>query len=241
MAPQSSEFVIVPRRPHSRLRRVLLGLGWILSLLLCAWGVNRWSVPLLDESMDQLDRVREENLALQVKLEASLQKSALLARAEQVNREALTQLQASLAEREEEVAGLRADVAFYERLVGGSATRRGLAVHSARFEAGSAGDLRYEITLTQNLKKSGLTEGDMSFSIEGVEGGALRVLDWGTLNPQRQGRPRSFSFRYFQQLSGSVILPAGFEPQRVRIRLQREGGDVEQTVPWEDTRNPAGA
>lgn len=241
MGQPASDYVIVPRRPYSRTRWVVLGAAWLLSLLACAWAVHRWSVPLLGESMDQLDRINEENLALQVKLEAALQKTAVLARADQVNREALAQLQASLAEREEEVAGLRADVTFYERLVGGSARRQGLAVHSAMFEPGSAGGLRYEITLTQNLKTSGLTEGEMSFAIEGVEGGEMRSLDWADLNPQREGRPRKFSFRYFQQLSGNVILPDGFEPQQVRVRLQRKGGDVEQTIPWEDTRRTAGA
>lgn len=241
MARPTSDFMIVPRRPHSRLRWALLGLAWAASLLGTGWGVHRWSVPLLGESMDQLDVIREENLSLQVRLERALQQSAVLQRSEQVNREALSQLQTSLGEREEEVAGLRADVAFYERLVGGSAKRQGLTVHSAVFEPGTAGDLRYEITLTQNLKKSGLTEGEMSFAIEGIADGALRVLGWNDLNPQRQGALRPFSFRYFEQLTGSVMLPEGFEAQRVRVRLRREGADVEQTIPWEDTRRPAGA
>ena len=241
MGQTASDFIIVPRRPYSRLRWVWLGLAWLATLAITAVAVHRWSVPLLGESMDQLDAVNEANLSLQVKLESALQKNAVLARAEQVNREALAQLQASLAEREEEVASLRADVGFYERLVGGSARRQGLSVHSAVFEPGSSGDFRYEITLTQNIKRSGLTEGGMSFSIEGILDGALRVLDWRNLNPQRDGAPRAFSFRYFQQLSGSVMLPEGFQPQRVRVRLTREGADVDQTIPWEDTRRPAGA
>lgn len=241
MAQVPSGFVIVPRRAHSRWRRPVLALLWLASILLTGWLVHRWSVPLLGESMDELDRLNRENLALQVKLEKALQQGAVLARTRQVNETALSELQSSLGEREEEVAALRADVAFYERLVGGSAKRQGLAVHSAIFEPGSAGDLRYEITLTQNLKKSGLTEGELSFSIEGVAGGALRVLSWADLNPQRNGAMRPFSFRYFQQITGSVILPVGFEPQRVRVRLRREGADVDQTIPWEDTRRATGA
>ncbi|MCK7592208.1 DUF6776 family protein [Pseudomarimonas salicorniae] len=241
MAQPASDFMIVPRRPRARWRWTLLTLAWLASLALVALVVHRWSVPLLGESMDQLDALNEENLALQVKLETALQKNAVLSRAEQVNREALAQLQASLSEREEEIASLRADVGFYERLVGGSAKRQGLAVHSVVFEPGASGDLRYEITLTQNIKRSGLTEGDLTFSVEGVADGALKVLGWRELNPQRDGAPRPFSFRYFQQLSGSIMLPDGFQPQRVRVRLTREGADVDQTIPWEDTRRQAGA
>lgn len=241
MGPSPSEFIIVPRRPASRRLPLWIGLGWALSLVLCGLLVQRWSAPLLGESMDQLDALNRENLALQVKLEASLQESAVLRRSEATGRDALGQLQALLVEREEEVAALRADLAFYERLVGGSAGRKGLAVHSAVFEPGELGELRYEITLTQNLKTAGVTEGGLSFAIEGMQGGELKRVEWAQLSPQHQGKPQPFSFRYFQQLSGSVLLPEGLQPQKLRVRLRRNGADVEQTIPWEDTRKEAGA
>src|SRR3546814_19579440 len=47
----------------------------------------------------------------------------------QISRDANRDLQGTLAERDEEIAGLRADVAFYERFVGATGQRRGLTVH----------------------------------------------------------------------------------------------------------------
>jgi hypothetical protein len=61
---------------------------------------------------------------------------ATLTRSDQISRDANRDLQGSLAERDEEIAGLRADVAFYERLVGATAQRRGLAVHALKMAAG---------------------------------------------------------------------------------------------------------
>lgn len=233
-----ARFVIVPHRPQSRWWWVVLALLWLASLALAGWLAHRWSVPLLAESMDRLDEVRAENLALQVRLEEALQQSTVLARAEQVNRDALQQLQGTLAEREEEIAALRADVGFYERLVGGSARRQGLTVHSVRFRPEEGDEWRYSITLTQNLERSGLTRGTLRLAIEGQQGGALATLDWPALNQQESAPGQAFEFRYFQQVEGSVMLPSGFVPQRVRVEVDRGGAQVEQTVPWEDTQKP---
>lgn len=233
-----SRFVIVPHRPQSRWRWVGVAVLWLASLVLVAWLAHRWSVPLLAESMDRLDALREENVDLQVKLEAALQQNTVLVRAEQVSRDALQQLQGTLAEREEEIAALRADVGFYERLVGGSARRQGLTVHSVRFSAEEGGEWRYSVTLTQNLERSGLTRGSLRMAIEGQQGGALATLDWAALNQQEAAPAQPFEFRYFQQVEGSVMLPEGFVPQRVRVVVDRGGAQIDQTVPWEDTQKP---
>ncbi|MFX5839876.1 DUF6776 family protein, partial [Acinetobacter baumannii] len=81
------------------------------------------------------------------------QKLATLARSDQISREANRDLQSTLAERDEEIAGLRADVAFYERLVGATAQPKGLAVHAAEFRREGAGTWRYQVTLTQSLNR----------------------------------------------------------------------------------------
>ena len=118
----------------------------------------------------------------------------------------LCELQASLAEREEEVSGLRADVAFYERLVGATGQRRGLSVHEAVFAPEEGGTWRYTVTLTQNLNRGAISKGEARISVEGVSSGRLRSLPWETL-VQKPGAPgQPFSFRYFQQLEGSVML-----------------------------------
>lgn len=241
MAKPASDFVIVPRAQQPRRWRWLLALAWILSLLACAWGVHRWSVPALGRALGELDRAEQEQAALREQLEALLREKAVLERSDQIHREALTRLQETLAEREEELAALRADVAFYERLVGGSARQKGLAVHSVHFEPLRDGRLRYEITLSQNLKTSAMTEGSLSFSIEGRVDGRPQVLEWAKLDPAAEGRPRTFSFRYFQQIKGSILLPPEFRPERVRLRIQRKGSEVEKTIPWEETKKPAGA
>ena len=65
-----------------------------------------------------------------------------------------------------------------------------------------------------------------------VKAGKLVTLGWDELH-QRSALPgQEYSFRYFQQLGGSVMLPKDFTPQRVRISLTGPGGSANQTFDW---------
>lgn len=171
--------------------------------------------------------------------EALTQQVATLRRSDQISREANAALQKTLAERDEEIAGLRADVAFYERLVGATAQRRGLSVHELRLVPQTGGVWQFTGTLTQNLSRDAVSDGTMTLAIEGSQDGALRRLDWATLrqSPNAPGVP--YSFKYFQQLEGEVFLPTGFTPARVTVRLTPRGGAVvEHSVGWADATAP---
>lgn len=215
VATPPTRFVIVPQQQTSARRRWLLIALWLTSMVAAAvaaqfWTASRFGAAASDvEQLEQeVGQLREENLQLK-------QQASVLSRSDQVSREALNQLQADLAARDEEIAGLRADVVFYERLVGGSAQRKGLSIHSVQFEAGADGDYHFHVTLTQNLKKSGMTKGNLVVAVEGVQAGKLTRLDWGTLRQQADADGLAFEFRYFQQVEGSVMFPAGFTPHRV--------------------------
>ena len=166
-------------------------------------------------------------------VEGLQQQVATLRRSDQISRDANGALQKTLAEREEEIAGLRADVAFYERLVGATEQRRGLSVHALHLVPQAADVWHFTSTLTQNLNRGAISEGALSLAIEGTQGGALRQFEWGALRqrPGADGVP--YSFKYFQQVNGEVFLPKGFTPTRVVVRLQPRGGSaIEQAYPW---------
>ena len=113
-----------------------------------------------------------------------------------------------------------------ERRQGSTGQRRGLNTHEVVFAPEAAGTWHYTITLTQNLNRGAISKGTMRFAVEGVRAGKLAGIKWDELlqKPGAPGQP--FSFRYFQQLEGSVMLPAGFTPQRVRVQLNGGGDQV---------------
>ena len=205
----------------------------LLALLFGLWGLWRVAVPAPGDLRGELSRTQEQLEEVQAQLAAEQQRTATLSRSDQISRDANRELQGALAMRDEEIAGLRADVAFYERLVGSTAQRRGLSVHAIRMQPQSERAWHFNVTLTRNLDREVVSAGNVTLSIEGSLGGRLQTLEWEDLRQQPGAPGVDFSFRYFQQVRGDVFLPEGFEPVRVNVQLDPENGpDVEQSFTW---------
>ncbi|TYT27608.1 hypothetical protein FZO89_11830 [Luteimonas viscosa] len=169
----------------------------------------------------------------QARIEALEQEVATLTRSDQISREANRDLQGTLAERDEEISALRADVAFYERFVGSTAQRRGLAVHELVLTPQTDQAWHYTVTLTQNLNRGAVSSGRLVLAVEGTRDGQLEQLDWAALRQQPDAPGVEYSFKYFQQVEGEIVLPPGFQPLRISVRLvPASGAAVEQTLPW---------
>lgn len=232
----TSRFMIVPHRPRARALVALLVIGWLASL----WGVfeltRRNSVPDYERVRGELDKALAELADLHDRVERLRQRNAVSHRSDETSRAANQAVQETLAARDEEIAQLRADVAFYERLVGGSAQRQGLAVHSLDLQPTGDGAWRYTVTLTQNLKKASVSKGQLTLRVDGVRDGKLSTLGWGDLLQAPKAPPQEFAFKYFQQLEGSLMLPAGFTPHRVRVQTRSDGRESEQVFPWQKSQ-----
>lgn len=218
--------------------------GWIyaaigvflLSLAFGGWGLWKALAP-------QPDDPRAKLATQQSRIDDLQQKVATLTRSDQISRDANRDLQGALAERDEEIAGLRADVAFYERFVGATGTRRGLSVHELQLQAQADNAWHFTATLTQNLNRGAVNSGRLTIGVEGTQGGKLQRLSWPDLRQQPDAPGIAYSFKYFQQVEGDIVPPPGFKPLRVIVRLVPAGGAaVEQSFAWnEATRKAAGA
>ena len=236
--PPRPRLIVTEHRPFRGLRLVACAVLWALSVAAAFWFGARLAAPDAGHLRERLAQVEAEHTKASQRLERLGQKAATLERSEQVGRDAARALQATLAERDAELASLRNDVAFFERLAGGGAQRQPLAVHSLTFEPAGDNGWRYLLTLTQNLKKAAISKGEFTLRVEGSQGGQLRTLGWADLVQTPDAKARPFSFKYFQQIEGSIALPAGFVPHRVRVNLRSDQGQTEQVVPWPDPATP---
>jgi len=226
-----------PLRPLRRWLLIALMVLWVASIALAWWGAARWATP-------HLASVVRENTSLRAQLkelDELRQRVTTLRSSDAISRAANQELQTSLSERDEEVSALRADVAFYERLVGTSGQRRGLSVHSVKMDQNTNGSWHFATTLTQNLNRGKISQGDLTLQIEGAKAGKLQTLQWDDLLQKPSSPAQPFQFRYFQKIEGSVMLPPGFTPHRVRVFLRSEGTTIQQAFPWSDalTGEPA--
>jgi hypothetical protein len=199
---------------------------FLLALGFGGWGAWRVLMPAHDDP-------RSIIATQQARIEALEQRAATLARSDQISRDANRDLQGTLAERDEEIAGLRADVAFYARFVGSTAQRRGLNVHALHVQRQAGQAWHFTATLTQNRDRGAVNRGQLTLSVEGSRNGRMQRLDWSQLRQQPGAPGVDYSFKYFQQVEGDILLPPGLQPVRVVVHLQPEGGAaVEQSFTW---------
>lgn len=201
---------------------------FLLALGFGLWGA--WTTFFADDADGRsasAQRARNDRLTQEV---------STLRRSDQISREANRDLERTLAERDEEIAGLRADIAFYERFVGATGQRRGLSVHDLEMRLQSGEVWHFTATLTQNLNRGAANTGRLTLGIEGTRNDRLEKLAWSGLRKLNNAPGLEYSFKYFQQVEGEVMLPQGFKPLRVTVRLVPAGGSaVEQSFPWPET------
>lgn len=216
-------------RPDQRWRlwgaMVLAALACVVLGVLLATTWADHSVDRLEH--ERIDVLRSENDTLKERV-------IVLERSEMIAKTALTEVQQTLSARAEEIDTLRADLAFYGRLVGGQ-QREGLAVHSIRIRPVSESSAwNFDVTLTQNFKRGQQTRGQLKLTVEGVEDEKLRSLDWAALTQSPSANGIAYDFRYFEQVSGTIMIPKGFEPNRIRVHAQGEGGRASHEFSWGD-------
>lgn len=228
--------LVVRAHDPGRVRLVFLALAllWIFSLVV-VWRLgSEASAPGFGDLRVQQEKSTVELGRAASELDALKDRIVVLERSEQMSRTANESLQETLRQREGEIASLRADIAFFERLVGGGAPRQPLAINA--FALRPIGDSRgyaYTLTLTQNLKKAAVTSGGVEIAIDGVDGGVLRTLTLPELTQRRQNVPIPFSFKYFQRLEGNFILPDKFTPNRVRLVVKSSSGEqAQRSIGW---------
>ena len=228
--PQPPRHIVRP--PASSLspgRWLILIVLWLFSLILAGYLGGRWT-----QAASTSDSTKPSTYQTLQKLQQQL---AILQQARRVNQVAVRALRSSLLERDGEIENLRSDVAFYSRLVGGDAHRTGLGVLALRMQPlEKTAGYTFTVTLTQAAKRDPGSRGRLFLSIEGIQAGKPVVLGWAHLAPSEQSKGLPFAFKYFQQVRGMLVLPPGFVPSRVRVRLvPKRGKPSEWTFAWAKT------
>jgi hypothetical protein len=230
--PPPPSLVVRSHDPAQRWRVLMLWVfAWLASLAVASAGIMllRDRVSAAADTVAR-DRLHRDNAGLQ-------QRIAVLERSEQVARAANGDLQQVLRDRQEQISALRADLGFFSRLTGSGARREGLAVQSLHLApAAEPRVYNFTVTITQNLKAGQLAGGRARLSVTGTHGGKLATLTWSELAADQDRAGLGFSFKYFQQLKGALMLPAGFTPNRIHAEADAGGemGRAEQDFAWSE-------
>ncbi len=188
--------------------------------------------------IDALEGLDKANTAQITDLKSKLVDAEL---AREVDAQAATQLRENIKQLRDEAAALKEEVTFYKSLMAPSSIERGLQI--AEFELSptdAPNQYVYHLLLTQVEARRDWIQGDLRLEVRGrkrSEGSpqyeelVLSLTELTEVEPY----PLKFRFRYFQDLSGTLTLPAGFLPEAVEVTVLQRGSrsdDLKRTFDW---------
>lgn len=181
------------------------------------------------ELAETLDEQRKANQRLRERI-------AQLETNRKIDREAYARVENELATLEAEILSQQEDLEFYRGIVADQ--QAGLRVQDFALWPGT-GPLSYSmrLVLAQAMRAGSRISGSVELEIEGTQGSKPRVLGLADLLAgERRARRLDFSFRYFQNLEAELVLPEGFAPARVNVRLTPKGKSsesIEKSFDWQ--------
>jgi hypothetical protein len=176
---------------------------------------------------EQFEKLTSEIDDLQQKLVAS-------ERSREIERQAYSEVDASLRDLQAEILELKEEVAFYRSIVAPRESSRGLRIQRFKIMP-TAQDktFRYKLVLTQVIKNNRVTRGKVEIQIEGVQNGKHRTMSLANVSVEKQ-KKLPFKFKYFQSFEGDLIIPDGFVPSRVNVKVVSNRVTLDKTFGWTD-------
>lgn len=243
MSDWRHRIVVTDARPTRR--RALVAVCVALALLM-AFGLYRvtraTAVSDFEAATSERDRLRAERRQLTRELRAARTEAeqlrgqvAYLTRSQQIDDGACQAVKQSLGRLQAESSDLREQLAFYRGIVSPQESQAGVRVYEFRISnlKGKLNQYRYDLVLIQPVRSDKRVGGQAELSIEGLKAGKKQTLKLADVAVDGT-RDLLFSFKYFEEFSGQLKLPADFRPLRATVSLQPGGGQapVDDEYEW---------
>lgn len=215
----------------------------VLVLLACsataAWYAYRFGLGEI--GADSLFAVQQREIRQQLAKEMEAQVKELriqvagLERSAQIDAESATEVRLQLLGLEQENEQLKEDLAFYRSIVSPEDEDAGMQIQNFRLKAlDDERRFQYEIVLTQPLQYQRFVRGDVGFAVQGSENGEPKTLELKNI-AVGDDKSHEFRFKFFQNFTGTIELPVGFEPAIVVVTAEPAGkssANLTREFPW---------
>jgi hypothetical protein len=179
------------------------------------------------EVENELEAYEDENHKLREKI-------ALLETNVKIDSEAYRRVDNELAGLQAQILKQQEDLAFYRGIVADQET--GVRIQDLELFSGE-NELSYSmhLVLAQAIGTDQRVSGFVELQVDGTRDGESLSLSLADMGRPSGKRRLDFSFRYFQNLETDLILPEGFAPARVSVKLTPQGNSakpVEKSFDW---------
>lgn len=210
-------------RPVSRVQVILI----LVVAMAIAFGLGTMSpsLPFLENLM--VSEVADKNRVIRSleKSNGRLKNEVVAAkRRAEADSVALREMKTLMREKDAESLTLTRELHFYRTLYSPDVDNAALRVRALQLQADdTVGQFAYRLILTGVPRKREKISGVIGLSVAGEQQGEMKELILEAVRGAGKEDAPRFSFRYFQEISGSLSLPEGFAPSEVQVELLRDG------------------
>ncbi len=223
---------VVVHRPVRSL--VIATIALVTALLIASLGywLGRGQTPLTFRADDDFEARYEEKAQEAVDLERKLADIQL---SQVVDTDASESLRQTIKSLRDELSASRDEVLFYRQLMAPSEAQRGLRIEKLELTAGSnPAEVNYRLLLTQVAERNDWATGSVTVDIVGSLENEQVVLPLTEMT-HVESYPLGFRFRYFQDFTGSLVIPTGLKPAQLVVTAASSGKGakrVQKTFNW---------
>lgn len=205
-------------------------------LLVITFFIGRWDQDrVLEQSYEMIQELNVSINELTERNDVLVKKNARLSADGKVDRDAYNAINATLIDLQQEILYLKEELVFYRGIVAPSKLKYAVNIQEFRLLKGSADNsYLYKIVLTKSGRSNYSIRGSVNLNVQGLLGGKSKSFALNELN-DIDAIKLKYSFRYFQIFEGTMVLPAGFFPEKVKVVVKsktKKVESIENTFNW---------
>ncbi len=190
---------------------------------------QKQALTSLDRAEYELTVVRNEKAEIAQELENIRVGST-------VDRQSLESVRLEVIELRSTIAALQEDNQFYRNLMAPSGNKRGLSFGTVEIVATErARTYHFKVVMQQLATNHQLLKGSLSFNIIGRKLNEVTLLSLSDVSKDIDGVNIKLRFKYFQNIEGELVLPVGFDPERIELDARSTGkkaASIEKRFAW---------
>lgn len=212
---------VVPYRPY---RRFLL---WATVCVLFAASVygsflagKQYAQGDYSNTVSERDELRLLNENNRQEIERLEQQVANLNLGSQVDRKANEAIRSEMVALKQRIDELEQDNQFYRDLMTPAPGDNGIVIDIPVIKPVSEpGHYKYNLVVKQIAAKHSTVTGYLEFVLSGRQGEEVQRFPLKQLSEKVDTDRLKLKFKYFQRISGQMVLPDGFEPQQISVKI----------------------
>ncbi len=235
----NDRLIVVKHKPGIKRKRRLVFITGVIVMSALSFLLGNYQIRQQHQKvLDQLDKLASEYAVLQQSETQLRQQVFNLESGRNIDNVAKQGIQETIKDYKATIDQLKKDVSFYQSIMAPSENIKGLQVQNLELQK-TSDDKRftYKIVLAQVADNKNYISGLVAVNVVGMQAGVKEILPLRDVSDDQSSLGIKFKFKYFQDITGELILPKDFSPESIQVVAQADGkkaSKLERTYMWND-------